>query len=284
MARLDRLGWAAGLAFDCHGARLGVRLTDPAALERVRCVLPPGAQTLAAPDVDVLYSFVVGGQMFGSPVRRFHVLYVGVVRLARTLDLDVAVAALATDLHRAVSSAARRVFVSAGVVVVDGRAIVILGPRGSGRTTLVRALLRSGATFASDMFAVFDEWGQIHPYAAPAPIFPDYGVGGSGQRAELALLAYDGGAASAPVPLGLVVETRYRPGAQWQPDAGTPAQAVLALMRHAVHSAILPAVTLKTLGVAVARASMLRGPRGECLPATAALLKCMREQPIPMRA
>src|SRR4051794_20574153 len=40
----------------------------------------------------------------------------------------------------------------------------------SGKTTLVAALVRAGATYYSDEYAVFDAQGSVHPYARPLGI------------------------------------------------------------------------------------------------------------------
>src|ERR671929_229610 len=52
----------------------------------------------------------------------------------------------------------------AGVVGWQGRAILIPGRSFSGKSTLVAALVRAGATYYSDEFAVLDERGRVHPF------------------------------------------------------------------------------------------------------------------------
>ena len=43
-------------------------------------------------------------------------------------------------------------------------------PSFGGKTTLVAALVRAGAIYYSDEFAVLDEQGFVHPYAKPLSI------------------------------------------------------------------------------------------------------------------
>jgi hypothetical protein len=57
--------------------------------------------------------------------------------------------------------------VHAGVVVWDGRAVVLPGPSGSGKSSLVLALVRAGAAFSSDDVAVIDPDGQVWPWPRP---------------------------------------------------------------------------------------------------------------------
>jgi len=63
--------------------------------------------------------------------------------------------------------ARRRVFVHAGVVAWQGRAVLIPGRTLSGKSWLVRALVRAGAEYYSDEFAVLDARGRVHPYPLP---------------------------------------------------------------------------------------------------------------------
>src|SRR5438477_263298 len=49
-----------------------------------------------------------------------------------------------------------------------------LGCSLSGKTTLVREMLRLGATYYSDEFAVVDDSGLVHPFARPLGIREDF--------------------------------------------------------------------------------------------------------------
>src|SRR5437773_2030481 len=121
MAKLDRLGWAAGTSFVSHGVRIGIRATQPAVLEQLPDYLPPGWKPGASRVVDRLYSLKAGGAARPG-IRNFHLLYMGSTRLARTMDLDEVFEALDFDLQLYVAERARRrVFVHAGVVGWQGR-------------------------------------------------------------------------------------------------------------------------------------------------------------------
>ena len=52
----------------------------------------------------------------------------------------------------------------AGVVGWRGRAIVIPGRSHAGKSTLVAELVRRGAVYYCDEFAVLHETGRVHPY------------------------------------------------------------------------------------------------------------------------
>jgi hypothetical protein len=155
MAKIDRLGWAAGVSVYAYGWRIGIRVNKPEVLGRVAERLPPGWEPGCSPLVDRLYSFRVGGQSAGSKVRNYTLLYSGLTQLARTMDLDEALDALESDLQTFVAEWAKnRVFVHAGVAAWNGKAIVLPGRSRAGKSTLVAALLRAGATYVSDEYAV----------------------------------------------------------------------------------------------------------------------------------
>jgi hypothetical protein len=66
MEKIDRLGWADGLSFAAHGARIGIRVNDPTVLERIPQHLPPGWKPSSSPIVNALYSVVVGWRGAGE--------------------------------------------------------------------------------------------------------------------------------------------------------------------------------------------------------------------------
>jgi hypothetical protein len=231
--------------------RIGVRVNDPAALERAAAHLPPRSKPSQKTTVDELCSLLVGGNAPSAGVRRYNLLYWGSGKIARTLDRDEVFQALESLLHIVVAVRARRqLFVRAGVVGWQGRGLVICGPPSSGKTTLVEALIRAGATYYSDQYAVFDRHGRVQPY--PHPL-------GRALRAERPAL----NVLPKPLPVGLVVVTQYQPGIRWRPRALSSAQAVLALLTHTVQARLRPAVALATLRRVVAEATTLKGKRGE---------------------
>ncbi len=170
MAKVDRLGWAAGTCISAYGVRIGIRTNAPEALRQLSALLPPGWKPAPSAVVDQLFSLRVGGRSRGN-VRRYNLLYWGAARRARSLDLEPVFETLESDLRLSVASEAkRRIFLHAGVVGWKGRAIVLPGRTFSGKSTLVAELLRAGATYYSDDLAVLDARGRVHPFATPLAI------------------------------------------------------------------------------------------------------------------
>src|ERR1043165_8450329 len=214
MQKIDRLGWADGIAFRSYGLRIGVRVTEAAAMDRVIDRLPPGWRRGSSPVVDFLYSIVVGGRQENSKIERFKVLYYDAGRFGRTKDFEFILKTFETHLQLLVAdNARRRVFVHAGVVGWKNQAVLIPGMSFSGKTTLVSKLVQAGATYYSDEYAVLDENGLVHPYPRPLGVRRPNEFESS--RVDVASLG--GICGSRPLPVRLVIATKYRAGAKWRP-------------------------------------------------------------------
>jgi hypothetical protein len=163
--------------------------------------------------------------------------------------------------HHIARTAPAHMFVHAGTVAWNGRAIVIPGPSFSGKTMLVTALVQAGAVYYSDEYAVFDRDGLVHPY--PKPISIRTGESHA-RRSHHAASALGGTVGSEPVPVGLVVCTQYSTTAvAWEPQRLTPAQAALELLTCSYQGEHRVGEALATLGRALDGVTALKGERGE---------------------
>jgi hypothetical protein len=274
MLKLDRLGWTAGLTFRSFGVRFGVRSDDPRALERIEQYLPPGARAASPGVVERLYSLRLGGDRDGGArrgLRRFNLLYANHVRIARTCDPEELFERFESDLQLAVAEAARRkVFVHAGVVGWKGKAILVPGRSFTGKTTLTAELVRAGATYYSDEFAVLDSEGRVHPYAKPLSVRE----GGTRRQRKVSVEELGGSSATKPLPVGLVVVSEFREGTRgWHPRALTLGHGSLALLANTIPARSRPAEVLETLERVVRGATVLRGARGEAVEAARKILE-----------
>jgi hypothetical protein len=284
MQKIDRLGWAAGLSIHTYGRRIGVRTNDPAVLERVVELLPPNWEPCFSPLVDHLFSLRVGGSTADSRLKKYHLLYGGFTLLARCLDLDEVLRALESQLHVYVGEyASNRVFVHAGAVGWRGRAILLPGVSCAGKSTLVAALLRAGASYYSDDYAVLDHRGYVHPFVRRLSLRST-----TGAAKRCGPEAFGARAGVEPLPVGLVAVTKYLAGSRWQPRALTKGQAVLALLEDALPARLDPDGSMRVLQEAVKAALLFKGPRGEADETAARLLAALdgptRQQTPPVRS
>jgi hypothetical protein len=266
---LNRARWAGVLSFRAYGLRIAIRASDRHLLDLLPDRLPFGWIPTSSQEVDQLYSLIAAGETAGGKRRRFNLLYGNGTRHLCSESLDETLDRLEADLQLYVAERARsRVFLHAGVVGWQGQAIVVPGRSFTGKSTLVAALVRAGATYYSDEYAVLDRSGRVHPFARPLSIREE----ASTVRRKQAVETFGGHAGSEPLPVGLVLVSRYRMGAQWRPRRLTPGQGVLELLDHAVPAQRRPRAVLATLVAVVAGAPVLKGVRGEAQDMLPALL------------
>lgn len=150
-------------------------------------------------------------------------------------------------------------FVHAGVVAWNGRGILLPGKSRTGKTTLVEALLRAGAVYYSDEFAVIGTAGRLHPY--PLPLSIREGNGSHPRSIDASELGASMGTTS--IPLALIIATEYHRGARWRPRFLTKGEALLALMQNTVAARRPPELTMPLLRRAVAGARAIQTARGD---------------------
>lgn len=232
--------------------------------------LPPGWEPSTEPIVEALYSLRVRSNGTGEGIRHFNLVYVGASQVARTLDLDEALQRLESHMQLMVAfNSTENLFVHAGVVGWQSQAIVMPGRSFSGKTELVAALLRAGATYYSDNYAIFDRQGRVWPYPRLLSLREQDGKARRKCRPE-ELGAEIG---QAPLPVGLVVATEYHPEADWQARSLTPGQALLVLLDNTVAARSQPEHALTTLRQVVTQAKAIQADRGAADEVTPALLK-----------
>ena len=158
------------------------------------------------------------------------------------------------------------VFVHAGAVAHRGRGIVIPGDSFAGKTSLVAALVRAGAHYCSDEYAVLDAQGRVHPFPKPLSLRERI------YQSDHSVESLGGVAAADPVPVGLVVLTSFRSGAEWRPRRLSSGEAVMGLLSHTVPALTRPAQVLPTLTRSCEAAIAIQGERGEAGDVARALL------------
>jgi hypothetical protein len=275
MKKVDGFGWAVGFSLKSYGVRIGIRSNDPAVLDRVCRHLPSEWTNVTSPVVDRVYSILIGGG--GSPVkaRRLNLLYGDHERLARSFDLDGLFETFESDLRLFVAElATHRVFVHAGVVGWKGQAIVIPGRSYSGKSTLVAELVRAGATYYSDEYAVLDSRGRVHPFSKPLELRDE----GEFTQRRVTVAELGGHSGTKPLPVGLVLMTSFRSGARWRPRKLTPGKGVLEMLFNTVSARRSPERALATLRVVASQAAVLKGVRGNAAEVVESLLKRVEDK------
>ncbi|GAC1362055.1 MAG: hypothetical protein NVSMB32_01960 [Actinomycetota bacterium] len=266
-------GSPATISFVNHGVRFGVQIIgDPSIGQAVASTLPPGSRKPIASSYDHLFrlSGSAPGEGTGPATYR---LCRGDALEAEAPDLDGIIQELASRIDFDIACSARRgLFVHAGVVAWQGRTILVPGRSFSGKSTLVWALTRSGATYWSDEYAILDPRGRVHPWPRPLSLRT---MERTWQSLSLkSSLSYPG---TAGLPVGLVVATRYRRGAHWRPRPMSAAEGVITLLDNTVSARARPRSVLNTLRLAVGGASVIESDRGHAERVAALILDLVRE-------
>ena len=276
MKNLDRLGWAAEFSFRAFGLAIGMRTNDPALLNAILAYLPPGRKPVSNRVVSKIYSIIGGNSPARAHIRRLHLLYGNVQRLARTPELGDLLEILRSDVKLYIAeNAPWRLFVHAGAVGWKGRAIVIPGASLSGKTTLVQEFLRAGASYYSDEFAAIDRRGFVHPFASALGVRS----AGSNRQEMLPPESFGSSIGMRPLPIGCVIATSYRPGSTWKRRDISKGLGVLALLANTVAARKDPSRTLSVLATAVKDAQVLKSHRGEAKEVVESVLEGLDKGP-----
>lgn len=258
--------------YRCFGTTIRLRATTAALLEAMIATLPPRATRVRAsarPDVRL---FLRGAGPCGCGQHHHRtILFLG-ARLHASGSLDALLDHCRQITKFRVAERARHVFVHAGVVAWRGRIILMPGRSGAGKTTLVMALVRAGATYYSDEYAVIDAAGLVHPFPQHLGV-RDPGVA-LPRRVPVSALGWRAG--TTPLPVGLVLLTSYRRSARWQARPLSRARAVFAVLPHAVQHATHPARVMSRLGTALSGALTVEARRGDVEAAVAFALGSLK--------
>lgn len=274
MKRVNRLDWTVGFSLKSYGVRVGIRSNNAAALERVREHLPHGWEK-ATGNVDRVYSIFIGDQKSRHHVKRLSQLYGNDERLVRSPDLETLFDIFESDLRLFVAElATHRVFVHAGVVGWKGQAIVIPGRSYSGKSTLVAELVRAGATYYSDEYAVLDARGRVHPFAKPLELRRE----GEYTQTKITVDELGGESGTKPLPVGLVLITGFKKGARWRPRKLSAGEGVLEMLFNTVSARRSPEKAMATLQRVTEQAEVLKGARGNAGDVVSRVLRRVEER------
>jgi hypothetical protein len=194
---------------------------------------------------------------------------------AHAPSVEIAADLIVIDLQRTLAHRADGlVFVHAGVVACEGRALVLPGRSRSGKSELVAALVRAGAEYLSDEFAVFDGDGLVRPYARAIALRQ-----GEGTRVWMRAEALGARAAARPVPPGLIAFLRFSPASRWRPRRLSAGQTVLGLLRHAVAARRRLALVRSVLVPVASSVAAMSAVRGEADELAGQLLRELASAP-----
>lgn len=150
-----------------------------------------------------------------------------------------------------------KVFVHAGVVGWNGKAIILPADSFKGKSTIVAELVRRGAVYYSDDFAILDEGGLVHSFPRPLSMRTE-----EYREYELTAHSLGGVHATGPLPVGLVLLTEYRKEATWKPVILTAGNGAMEMIPYTLTFRLRPQLSLRVLNKVASRAIIATSPRG----------------------
>lgn len=249
-----------------HGVSIKITTNDPVAFEMVVPILLanlPGCEITEPNNDPVEHVFAY----IWNP-SKLDALYKDGVKISVRRKRDQALQLTGSQVRICVAEFARdHVFIHAGVVAINGKAIIIPAKSMSGKSTLTAELVRLGAVYYSDEYAVIDRDGNVCPFAKDLSLREE----GEYTQTDISIEEFGGKQGTEPVPVGMVLVTEYKANARWRPRELTPGQGFMELVSHTVPIRQNPAIAMERLTKVVRSARIVKTKRADAGKTASAL-------------
>lgn len=159
--------------------------------------------------------------------------------------------------------AVAKVILHAGVVAWNGRAIVIPAKSFRGKTSLVAELVKKGALYYSDEYAVLNEKGYVQSFPKPLSI---RGIINEYTQLDQTVETLGGRAGKKNIPVGMILITEFDSklaANKWKPKLLSPGQGIMEVIPHTISIRNNTKLALKVLNKVASRAIIVKSKRGE---------------------
>jgi hypothetical protein len=158
--------------------------------------------------------------------------------------------------------------IHAGAVRWNGQALLLPGATHSGKSSLVAELLKRGATYFSDEYALIDSEGRVHPYPRPLLLRND-----SLEQFPVLPSEWNVPIADTPAPVGWMMSLKHQSSPAWSVGAISQSEALLMLLQNTPHTLADSPDLVKRFQRAVANATCYAGARPEVPQAVDQILR-----------
>ncbi|MBX3298551.1 MAG: hypothetical protein KF736_03685 [Acidobacteria bacterium] len=254
-------------AFASFGVRFAIESNSAQMLAEIREFLPDLLAGRVEPamlsEAEHFYTYLARSDLLDTLLKNGSLL-------SALRHRDELIQVLKTSIRLSVAeNAPDHVFIHAGVVAIEGSAILLPGESFAGKSTLVKTLVSLGAEYYSDEFAVIDSDGMVHPFAKQLSIRSH----GSPNQIDIPVEDLGGIAGNIPLEIGLVVFTEYSYGSRWEPRILTAAQGVHRLIASAVGVRRDPEKYVAVLSRAIRNSTIIETKRNEAAEAADRIAK-----------
>lgn len=153
-----------------------------------------------------------------------------------------------------------KVFIHSGAVAWKGKGIIFPARSFNGKSTLTAALVRQGARYFSDEYAIIDDRARLHPFPKDISLRD---TDGTYDQVDHPVRSIGGRVGKRPVPVKLIVLTRFEKNAKWRPKRISEGQAVLGVLNNAVGIRRDPSFVLPVLTNLSKSAIAIKSKRGD---------------------
>ena len=258
------------IKFQVYGVKIGIRTEETELLKAIGSnlerVFPNGLE--AVTEAQIEYHFLIEHRNGKFELHRNGAL------LCEDERFEMFSAMVESRVRLTIAEfAVEKVFLHAGVIGWKGRAIIIPATSFSGKSTLVAALVKKGALYYSDEYAVLDAEGDVEPFPKWLSLRDDTD---DWIQTEHSVESLGGKAGREALPVGLVLISKYRRGKQnprrWQPKRLTQGEAMMEIIPHTFPITNKPKFVLEVLNKMLKRAIIVRTIRGEAVEFAESLL------------
>lgn len=169
--------------------------------------------------------------------------------------------------------AVSKVFLHAGAVGINGFGVIFPAETFQGKSTLITELVKAGATYYSDDFAILDENAWLHPFPKRISL---RGFENKFAQTDFSVEQFGGEVGIEPIEIKLVVLTKYEKDSGWSPEILSPGNAVMNILPHTVPIRFNPQFTLQVLHKLTNRAIIARSSRCDAKEFAPILLKFIK--------
>ena len=172
-------------------------------------------------------------------------------------------------------NAVDRVFIHAGVVARKGKAVIFPARSFKGKSTLVAELIRLGATYYSDEYAVIGREGLVEPFPRAISL---RSVIQENDEVDIAAEEFGAEVGTVPLSIGCVILTEFDQNAVWDPNKLTVGNGILETIPHTIPIRADPEMSLKILNAAFVNAIVAKSFRGDVKKDAVAILAFLDKQ------
>ncbi len=248
--------------FEAYGVKLGIRVNAgsyPEKIEeRIVEILPLGINVIEQNGIEHLLE-VIDEKNGNFKIFKDGEMVANFPGIENLFDL------LAGQIRLTVAEyAVEKVFLHAGAVAWKDKAVIIPARSFSGKTTLVAELIKKGAVYYSDEYAVLDEKGFVHSFPKTLSmrgIIDDY------KQVERSPSSFGAAVGQTPLPVGLVLICKFdktrKNDSEFALEILSPGQAMLEIIDNTIPITNNPKFVLKILNKISEHAIIAKCQRGE---------------------